>query len=282
MLPGAPVEEEYTYSQRDLPPEPGRTNRTGTYVLLALAILLVAGLVAYTVSRLGGTGTQTATTIPVPNVVGQKVDDAKQALAAKKFTNVVVQTENHDEPKNTVFAQDPDANTSILPTDKITLSVSLGKGQVAVPPLEGDTQDEAFKKLQAAGLTPAAPETVDDPEHKKDEVVKSDPPSGTTVDKGSTVTLVGASGNVELPNLRNKDLTLAIQLLTQKNLKSKVNWADAPAGVQPNTVLSMDPGPGTVPVGSTVTLTVARAATPTPTVTPSVTPTPSASPSPSP
>ena len=53
--------------------------------------------------------------------------------AGRDFQDRLIRfTENHDEPKDTVFAQDPDANTSILPTDKITLSVSLGKGQVAV------------------------------------------------------------------------------------------------------------------------------------------------------
>src|SRR6185437_813384 len=53
-LPGAPVEEDYAYSRGARPPAPGRTNRTGTYVLLALGILLVAGLVAYPISKIGG------------------------------------------------------------------------------------------------------------------------------------------------------------------------------------------------------------------------------------
>src|SRR3954451_51920 len=281
MLPGAPVEEEYDYSRRDRPPEPGRKNRTGTYVLLALAILLVAGLVAYTISKIGG-GPPAVAKIAVPSVVNQDVDDAKKVLTDKGFKNVVVQTQNHDEDKDTVFAQDPDPNTVILPTGKITLSVSLGKGQVAVPPLEGLTQEEAFQKLQAAGLTPAAPKTVDDAQHEENEVVSSDPPAGTTVDKGTAVRLSVASGKIDLPDLKNKDLTFAVQELTERNLKSRVTYETAPAGVQPNTVLRMSPGPGgpgSVAVGSTVKLTVAQAASPTPTPTPSESPSPSPSPS---
>jgi beta-lactam-binding protein with PASTA domain/predicted Ser/Thr protein kinase len=279
MLPGAPVEEEYGYSRRDRPPEPGRKNRTGTYVLLALAILLVAGLVAYTISKIGGGGPPAPTKIAVPSVLNQNVDDAKKALTDKGFKNVVVQTQNHDEEKDTVFAQDPDPNTPILPTDKITLSVSLGKGQVAVPPLEGSTQEEAFQKLQAAGLTPAAPETVDDSQHEKNEVVKSDPPAGTTVDKGTAVKLYVASGQIDLPNLKNKELTVAVQELTERNLKNRVIYVPAPEGVQPLTVLRMSPGPGRVNVGSTVRLTVAQATSPSPS--PSETPSPSPSSSPS-
>ena len=116
MLPGsAAVEEEYSYSRRDRPPEPGRTNRTGTYVLLALAILLLAGLVAYTISKIGGGPPPGPTKIAVPSVVNSNVDDAKKTLADNGFKNVVVQNQNHDEAKDTVFAQDPDPNTSILP-----------------------------------------------------------------------------------------------------------------------------------------------------------------------
>jgi beta-lactam-binding protein with PASTA domain/predicted Ser/Thr protein kinase len=281
MLPGAPVEEEYGYSRRDRAPEPARTNRTGTYVLLALAILLVAGLVAYTISKMGGGGTPAPTKIAVPSVVNTSVDDAKKALADKGFTNVVVRNQNHDEPKDTVFAQKPDPNTSILPTDTITLSVSLGKGQVAVPPLEGLTQDEAFKRLQDADLTPAAPELVDDPQHQKNEVTKSDPPAGTTVDKGTAVKLFVASGKIDLPNLRNKDLAVAVQALTERSLKYSATYVPGPAGVRPNTVLTMSPGPGTVAVGSRVRLTVAQAASPSPSPSESPSPSPSASPSPS-
>ena len=157
MLPGAPLEEEYGYSRRDRPPEPGRTNRTGTYVLLALAILLLGGLVFYTITKLGGGPPPGPAKIAVPSVVNSNVDDAKQTLKDKGFKNVVVQNQNHDEPKDTVFAQDPAPDTPIAATDKITLSVSLGKGQVAVPPLEGFTQDEAFQKLQDAGSDACLP-----------------------------------------------------------------------------------------------------------------------------
>jgi serine/threonine-protein kinase len=280
MLPGGPVEEEYSYSQRDRPPEPGRTNRTGTYVLLALAILLVAGLVAYTISRLGSSGTQTATKIPVPSVVGQKVDDAKQALAAKGFKNIQAKTENNEAPENTVFAQDPDGNTAILPTDPIVLSVSAGPGQVAVPPLEHLSQSKAVQKLQAAGLTLGGTTSVDDPNYKKDEVVSSDPASGTSVDKGSGVKLSIASGFVEVPSLRNKEYQTAIAALAKLNLNPTTKFVDAPPGGQVNVVQATDPGAGTrVPVGSTVTVTVTRAAAPSPSATPSDSPSPSPSPS---
>jgi eukaryotic-like serine/threonine-protein kinase len=283
MLPGAPVEEEYTYARRDRAPEPPRTNRTGTYVLLALAILVVAGLVAYTISKMGGSGAPTVAKVAVPNVVNQNVDDAKQALAGKGFTNIQTKTANNDAPENTVFAQDPQANTSILPTDQITLSVSTGPGQVAVPPLENLTQDQAVQKLRDAGLMLGGAKYVDDPNHKKDQVVSSEPAAGTSVDKGSVVKLSIASGFVQVPSLKNKTYQTAIAALAKLNLNQDTKYVDAQPGAPANVVQSTDPGAGTsVPVGSTVTLTVTREATATPTVTPTVTPTPTGSPTPSP
>jgi serine/threonine-protein kinase len=283
MLPGAPVEEEYTYARRERPPEPGRTNRTGTYVLLAIAILVVAGLVAYTISKLGSSGTPAVAKVPVPNVVSQNVDDAKQALAGKGFTNIQTKTASNDAPVNTVFAQDPPASTSILPSDQITLSVSTGPGQVAVPSLEGLSQSDAVQKLQAAGLALGGTTQVDDPDHKKDEVVSSDPAAGTPVNKGSAVKLSLATGFVQVPALKNKAYQTAIAALAKLNLNPDTKYVDAQPGGQVNVVQSTDPGAGTrVPVGSTVTLTVTQAPSPSPSPTQTASPTPTVSPTPSP
>ena len=233
MLPGAPSEEEYGYSRRDRPPEPGRSGTAPAPTCCSPSrSCCVGGLVFYTIGKIGGGPPPGPAKIAVPSVVNSNVDDAKQTLKDKGFKNVVVQNQNHDEPKDTVFAQDPAPDTSIDPTEKITLSVSLGKGQVAVPPLEGFTQDEAFQKLQDAGLTPASPETVDDSQHQKNEVVKSDPPAGTTVDKGTAVKLYVASGQIDLPNLRNKDVAVAVQTLTERNLKNHITYVPAPVGRQ--------------------------------------------------
>jgi eukaryotic-like serine/threonine-protein kinase len=281
MLPGAPVEEEYAYSRRDRGPEPSRPNRTGTYVLLALAILLVAGLVAYTVSRLGG-GPQAPAKISVPSVVNQDVDAAKQALAAKGFTNIQTKTADNDAPENTVFAQDPAADSSILPSDPITLSVSSGPGKVTIPSgLKGRSQDEVRQILEGAGLKVGTTDTKDEPKLQQNQVVSTDPAEGTSVAKGSSVKLVLATGLVDLPNLKNKTYTTAVRILIDLGLVAagQPQYENAPPGVAPLTVLSANPGPGRIPVGATVTLTVAQSASPSPTVSPS--PSPSVSPSPS-
>jgi serine/threonine-protein kinase len=286
MLPGAPVEEEYSYSRRERPPEPGRTNRTGTYVLLALAILLVAGLVAYTISKIGGAGTPAPTKIAVPSVVNQNVDDAKKALADKGFKNVQTKTANNDAPENTVFDQDPPANTSILPTDLVTLSVSAGPDKVTIPAgLKGKSLDDVRKILEDAGFKVGKTDTKDAPKLQQNQLVSTDPAEGASVPKGTVVNLVLATGNVELPNLRNKTLNVAVNTLSDLGLTTspQPQYVDAPADAQPNVVVRTDPAAGSkVPVGGNVRIFVTRPVTqpspsPTPTDSPSPSPSPSAS-----
>jgi beta-lactam-binding protein with PASTA domain/predicted Ser/Thr protein kinase len=283
MLPGSGVDEEYGYGQRDRRPASG--NRTGTFVLLAIAILLVAGLVAYTISRLSSGGApQTPAKVAVPSVVQQDVAAAKAALTAKGFTNVATTNVNNAADKGIVFAQDPPADTAILLTDKITLSVSAGPGSVTVPTgLKGQDLNAVRKALEDAGLKVGDVSTENAANLKQNQLVKTSPAEGTSVEKGATVDLVLATGNVKLPNLRNKTVSVAGNTLNDLGLKvsPELEYEDAPPDAQPNVVVRTDPAAGTeVAVGSEVTLTVTRPTQPTPTPTP--TPSESASPSPTP
>jgi serine/threonine-protein kinase len=283
MLPGSGVDEEYGYPPRDRRPEPGRGNRTGTFVLLAIAILLVAGLVAYTIGKLSGGGgdPQTPAKIAIPSVVQQDAEAAKAALAAKGFTNVVTTNVNNEAEKGIVFAQDPPANTSVLPTERITLSVSAGPGNVTVPSgLKGKDLNAVRKALEDAGLKVGDVSTEDAPNLEQNQLVKTDPAEGTSVPKGATVNLVVATGSVEVPNVRNKALAVAIGLLKDAGLNAspKLEFRDVAPDAQANVVVATNPSVGAkVPSGTEVTLTVTRPTQPTPTVTPS----PSDSPSPS-
>jgi serine/threonine-protein kinase len=286
LLPAAAVEEEYSYSRGDRPPESGRTNRTGTYVLLALAILIVAGLVAYTVSKLGSTGTPPVQKIAVPSVLNQDVTTATAALKAKGFTNIATTTANNDADKGTVFAQAPQADTQILPTDKITLSVSAGPGNVTVPNgLKGQDINAVRKALEDAGFKVGDISSQDAPNLKQNQLVKTDPAEGSSAPKGSTVNLVVATGNVEVPNVRNKSLSVAIATLQRAGLQASgdLQYRNVPADQTANVVVATDPTAGTkVPVGTTVTMTVTRPTQPTPTPTPTESPSPSESPTPTP
>ncbi len=94
-------------------------------------------------------------------------------------------------------------------TASITLTVSNGKPKVSVPEVAGKSVAEAASILGQAGLdgsktTSEASETV-----PKDQVIRTDPPSGTQVDKGSKVTIIVSSGKaqVSVPDVSSGGIT---------------------------------------------------------------------------
>jgi RHS repeat-associated protein len=87
----------------------------------------------------------------VPDVVGQRVDDARAAVAAATLTPKV--TEVFDaQPAGTVIAQDPAGGTALVRSGTVLLSVSKGPQPVTMPWVVGKTITAARQQLGALGL----------------------------------------------------------------------------------------------------------------------------------
>ena len=103
-------------------------------------------------------------------------------------------------------------------------------------------------------------------------VIRTDPPAGTQVDKGSTVVLVVSSGAtpVQVPNVVGATESAARDALQNANLKSQVVNVDVPFGSpQANVVIDQTPGAGEqVAPGSTVTIRIGKPGPPTTTAPP--------------
>jgi serine/threonine-protein kinase len=133
-----------------------------------------------------------------------------------------------------------------------------GGDGVTVPDVRGYTQQQAQTQLQAKGFTT----TVEQKASKKvnkGTVIDTDPPHGSTADKGSQVTIIVSTGpkSVNLPNLRGKTLTEAQSAIAGLNLPPPhVNLiaSKLPA----NTVTRTDPKAGPVPPDQVVTLYVSN------------------------
>jgi RHS repeat-associated protein len=87
----------------------------------------------------------------VPDVVGQRVDDARAAVAAATLTPKV--TEAFDtHPAGTVIAQDPAGGTALVRSGTVMLTVSKGSQPVTMPYVVGKTIAAARQQLGALGL----------------------------------------------------------------------------------------------------------------------------------
>ena len=128
--------------------------------------------------------------IQVPSVVGQTPSTAGQTLG-----QLGLQVKQLNEPSATIPAgevtrTDPPAGATVAVGSTVTVYVSTGASQTTVPNVVGDTQAQAAQQLQQAGLQ-ANFVTVPVSRRSQDGIVQSqDPTGGTTVNQGSTVTVV--------------------------------------------------------------------------------------------
>ena len=122
--------------------------------------------------------------VPVPNVVGKQIDEARQILADASLGAKIVEKNNDTIPAGEVISQKPDKGKAPKNSD-IALVVSKGPPPVPVPEVVGKSLDEARAILTAAGFEvrdfnlPGGP----------DRVLDQSPNGGDTAPKGSRVTL---------------------------------------------------------------------------------------------
>ncbi|MCL6537327.1 MAG: Stk1 family PASTA domain-containing Ser/Thr kinase [Acidothermus sp.] len=138
------------------------------------------------------------------------------------------------------------------------LTSTHGPQTIPVPNVKGMTQAQAEQVLTGRGFK-VRPEDEPSATVPKGVVIDQNPTAGYPLAQGSTVTIFVSSGPrlVAVPDVRNKTLDEARQLLQQQGLKvgsvSNQN-SQEPQG----TVLAQDPAAGTqIPAGSAVNLVVA-------------------------
>ena len=197
--------------------------------------------------------------VDLPNLVGQPVAQANATLAQLGLTGAPTEQES-TQPAGTVLAQDP-APGKVNVGSTVKLTVSKGVGQVGVPNVSGLDVVTATSQLSSAGLvvTPVqeASERVD-PGH----VIRTDPPAGQVVDKGSTVKLVVSSGppQVAVPMVTGLSESAARDQLQAAGFLAAKSDVDVPFGsAQAGKVISQSPTAGTPAAkGSTVSITVGK------------------------
>jgi eukaryotic-like serine/threonine-protein kinase len=133
----------------------------------------------------------TKTTKQVPNVVGNPFDQAKAQLEKLGFQVAQKTKEDGSKPAGTVLEQDKTGEQPVGTTIVLTTATPPPQQNVAVPNVTNQLVKDAIKALKQQGLKPqlAAPM---DPNNST--VVSTNPPAGTQVPQGSTVTITPRPG----------------------------------------------------------------------------------------
>jgi serine/threonine-protein kinase len=252
------------------PTREDRGSRTGLLVLLGL---LVIGLIAAAAFLLPRMFESENDDIQVPNLVGLTEQDARLKIADAGFSVGQVDREASDSVEaDRVIRQDPNRDLYVSPDTQIDIVVSLGRPEVEVPYLVGQTRQAARAALTGLGFQVRMQE--EDSDEPKNQVLRTDPVPGTQAEDGSTVTVYYSDGPERIPAVVGLDQEAAEKAIRDAGFRpDAVPYGDTtePAG----TVVRQSPSGGTGDQGDTVTIFVSTYEPPTetPTETPSETPT---------
>ena len=222
-----------------LPPPSRRKPSSGrskaTFWILALLALVLLGTAAW--ALLGQEPPQTQD-VEVPTVSGQPYEAAKSELEALDFQVEKVEEADDVVPSGDVIAQDPGGGTLAPAGTTITLTVSLGKETVTMPALGSYTFEDAQNLLESDRYQLKVEREERDSSAPEDEVINSNPPQGSEVEKGSTVTLYVSRGESSVPNVVGKSVSDAENILEDAGFDVEVNGPDD------GKVTDQDPGGG--------------------------------------
>jgi eukaryotic-like serine/threonine-protein kinase len=127
--------------------------------------------------------------VTVPDVTGLSRESAEARLRDDGFS-VAVEEQESDETEGDVISQSPAAGTGVARGETVTITVSTGRPQVAVPDVTGMGEARATSRISGAGLTPVREERpVTDPA-QDGRVIEQRPGAGTEVDEGGQVVIV--------------------------------------------------------------------------------------------
>jgi serine/threonine-protein kinase len=196
--------------------------------------------------------------LTVPNVIGRESSTASQILQNRGFEVDIVTVVNPDVERDRVAAQDPRPNTMAPEGSTVTITVSAGPGEEVVPRVIGMPQDEAEQLVREAGFEPEVERVFSD-DVRSGRVVDTSPPAGSTIERGSTVTLQVSRGpeQVEVPDVTGESEENARSALEGAGLRVG-EVTEEESGEEPGTVVEQSPAAGErVDRNSPVDLTVA-------------------------
>jgi eukaryotic-like serine/threonine-protein kinase len=214
--------------------------------------------------------------VKVPDVRGKTLNDAIAALNDVHLDPNVHYVHSSTSSSGIVVGQNPAGDEQVFTNTKVRLNVSQGPALVSVPTVVGSPFANAESQLKGAGFAVARKDAPAD--QPKGEVVATDPQSGTSVPKGTTVTVTVSKGpgKSEVPDVTARQQDEAAQLLHAAGFSVTIVMEPVTDPGQSGIVLAEDPPGGskakqgtavTISVGQLIAQTTTTTTTPTTTTT---------------
>ena len=241
------------FPEEEPPPE---RRRVWPWVLLVLALLCLAGggVAAYLLTR--------PAKVLVPPVTGEQFNTARTQLQNDNL-QVSELPVTSAKPAGLVISQDPLAGAKVKENSTVALTVSSGPGNATVPPVVGETLDQAKSAIQIANLKVGRIEHQSSTTVAAGQVIGTSPQAGANPGVNTPVTIIVSTGPppVKVPDVTSETVAQAKSSLEGPPGQFTVTTtSEISTTTTPGTVISQSPvGGSSVKPGTTVTLIVAKA-----------------------
>ncbi len=210
-------------------------------ILLWVAVAAVVGVIAFVAAQLFG-GPGTPAKVPIPSLVGQQAEAARQELTRIGLKPALEQADSRVDEIGKVVRTDPPEGAQVDEGSTVRLFVGKGPTEVRVPKVVGSTVTDADQILRNEGLVlgERRDESTTDPQ-QVGKIISQSPEAGTAAPGQSAVNVrVGVQAQeVPIPNVNGQSLAEAERILRAAGLSNVVN----PGGS--GTATGTDPPTGT-------------------------------------
>jgi serine/threonine-protein kinase len=194
-------------------------------------------------------------------VIGLSAAEAESQLQALGLVTTTELIESSDEDRGNVVSTVPGPGTELAEGETVRLQIGAGPAGKPVTDVEGLTRADAVAALRRDGFRPQVQEEFSD-DVEEGRVISQRPAAGEELPENGTVVIVVSRGSeeVRVPDLQQRSLTTATQLLEAEGLVRGGVSEQPSTDFAPGTVIRQNPGPGTrVQRGTSVSVVVAKA-----------------------
>ncbi|WP_394281060.1 Stk1 family PASTA domain-containing Ser/Thr kinase [Corynebacterium sp.] len=183
----------------------------------------------------------------VPEVpAGMGVEDYRALAEGRTFeVSTGESVYSADAPVGSIAETNPPPGTPLPIGSTVTVAVSKGPEPIGVPDLRGLPEEQAVAALKEAGLNVGETSQTFDQEIYGGNVVSTDPPQSTELERGNTVDLVLSNAKT-VPDIVGRTLDEATDAIEAAGITVDRTTRDSALSADnANRVLSTDPAPWT-------------------------------------
>lgn len=194
--------------------------------------------------------------VRMPDLRGRDIVTVIELVTQQGLQLKVDRREPHpDIPRDMVISQSPEPGSGIKKGRQVRVIISQGPSEMLAPKLVGEHFRKADMMIRQAGFSPGEVSRAASEQIERDAVIAQDPPVGSPLERGGTITVLVSAGKkarpLVMPRLAGKKAEAAVRIVERMGLQHRLISRPTPSGVPAGgrIVMGQKPAAGN-PVGA--------------------------------